>query len=114
MAAGAKISGTVITCGDDYGFSAIGAKNFDALVFVVILEINRHFKGTTFHKSFVYKASISHGAAVCKKQIHHFSVASDSVLLVVELKVGVVYLIGNFRDFCIVGTYVFVLCRHIR
>jgi hypothetical protein len=43
VATGAKISGTVITCGYNYRFSAIGAKNFDAFVFIVILKIDRHY-----------------------------------------------------------------------
>ena len=50
VATGTKIGRSVVTGGNNYGFSAIGAKNFDALVFIVILKVDGHFQGTTFHK----------------------------------------------------------------
>ena len=58
VAAGAKIGRSVVTCGNNYGFSAIGAKNFDALVFIVILKINGHSGEPPFINSY-YKVSIS-------------------------------------------------------
>ena len=44
VAAGAKICGSVISCGNNNRFTTIGAKNFNTLVFVVILKVNSHFE----------------------------------------------------------------------